>query len=145
MNHRVTVESVQDDLRQLIDTNRAIEQDLEHQRAIEQDLKRCISLSRAANSPSRFNASMNRMSSSSQSTLECYNCGAEHPISTCTDLKSLSLRCRALRLTELRLCHNCLLLKRANHVCSMRHRSGCPNCGQLHNSLLCPFSRNAPR
>lgn len=68
----------------------------------------------------------------------CHHCGEQHPLFTCTEFLKMSVHSRQLKVSELKLCANCLS---AGHLSNSEQCAAgtCSRCqsGKRHNSKLC--------
>lgn len=70
--------------------------------------------------------------------VRCHHCGKKHPMFLCQDFLKMSINSRRMRVSELKLCTNCLSSGHQNNSPSCRagRCTSCPMRGR-HNSVLC--------
>lgn len=68
--------------------------------------------------------------------IRCPECGNTRPLYECSAFMQRTLSSRWDFVLEHNICPNCLFGEHDMFECS---REGCGQCGELHNSLLCPF------
>lgn len=69
---------------------------------------------------------------------ECLNCGEDHKLYQCENLKQMILGDRWFTVLSLGVCLNCLFPGHSSARCSQQ--ANCPKCGEAHDSILCPLS-----